>query len=317
MRKTKRHHQPANSRWRIHFHLASFWFWWVAFFIVSLTFLLLALKFSGVSPDEKKKWLSPPQMRFAYCYAVVDEIRKYKTNQLPRHIDTALEYLDKTSKSLIPRPAFPIDIYPDQYRQRQIQLSQAQATGLNDNVIGPPKWYRLRPETELILKALGEFTMKLRDRLKDRKDLPTIETALTYLASYQYFEIPELSDSKSEGRFEEGIQSLVNFAQQVTSQAPYRSEQLKVTPKEKLSLKLVALVSRVTALHKHENALVAFFFWLVFLLLLFSGVFAVALRYSAIKMDSTILTMVIGGSILGAITAVTIPRVGRQKKDRD
>jgi hypothetical protein len=137
------------------------------------------------------------------------------------------------------------------------------------------------------------------------------------LASYQYFEIPELSDSKSEGRFEEGIQSLVNFAQQVTSQAPYRSEQLKVTPKEKLSLKLVALVSRVTALHKHENALVAFFFWLVFLLLLFSGVFAVALRYSAIKMDSTILTMVIGGSILGAITAVTIPRVGRQKKDRD
>lgn len=188
-----------------------FWFWWVAFFVVSLALLLLTVKFSGVAADEKKKWLSPPQMRFAYCYGVVDEIRNYKTNQLQRHIDTALEYLDKTSKSLLPPPAIPIDVYPAQYWRREIQLSQEQAAGLNGAMIGPPKWYRLRPGTELILKAFAEFMLKLRDRLKDRKDLPTIETALTFLASYQYLEIPELSDSKSEARFEEGIQSLVNL----------------------------------------------------------------------------------------------------------
>jgi hypothetical protein len=35
-------------------------------FIVSLAVLLLAVKFSGVSADEKKKWLSPPQTRFEF-----------------------------------------------------------------------------------------------------------------------------------------------------------------------------------------------------------------------------------------------------------
>jgi hypothetical protein len=174
----------------------------------------------------------------------------------------------------------------------------------------------LRPETELILKALGEFILKLRDRLKDRKDLPTIETALTFLASYQYLEIPELSDSKSEPRFEEGIQSLVNFARQVTSLAPYRSEQVKVTPEEKLSRKFVAFISKVTAPFKHESPLVVFFSWLILLGLLISVGFRVALPYFGIKMDSTIITMLVGGPILGAITAVTIPRVVRQKKDR-
>lgn len=217
---------------RIHFHLASFWFWWIAFFVISLAGLLLAVKFSGVSTDAKKRWLCPPQMRFAYCYAVVSEIHKYKTNQLPRHIETALEYLDNTGKSLLPRIALPMGLYPDEYWARQIRFPQEGPLGADENSVGPPRWYRLRPETEVILKAFDEFKLKLRDRLKDRKDLPAIETALTCLASYQYLEIPELSDSKSETRFEEGVQSLVGFAQQVTSLAPYRSEQLKATPRK-------------------------------------------------------------------------------------
>jgi hypothetical protein len=166
----------------------------------------------------------------------------------------------------------------------------------------------------MILKAFDEFMAKLRDRLKDRKDLQTIATALTYLASYQYFEIPELSDSKSEEYFEEGIQSLVNFAKQVTSLPPYSSERAKVTPKEKLSRKLIAFMGKVTALFGHENPLLAFFVWLIFLALLFSIGFFEMLRYFAIKVDSTILTTLVGGPILGALTAVTIPRLGRQKK---
>jgi hypothetical protein len=73
----------------------------------------------------------------------------------------------------------------------------------------------------------------------------------------------------------------------------------------------------VAAPFNHENPLIAFFAWLAFLFLLFNGAFALALRYFGIKMDSAILTMLVGGPILGAITAVTIPRMGRQKKDRD
>src|SRR5258708_4407919 len=43
----------------LRFHVGSFWFWWVALFLLSLGILLLAIKFSGVSSAEKKKWLSP------------------------------------------------------------------------------------------------------------------------------------------------------------------------------------------------------------------------------------------------------------------
>src|SRR6266478_3825700 len=295
------------SMWVIHFHLGSFWFWWVALFCLSLGLLLISSKVGGVSAEEKKKWLSPPHMRFAYCYAIIDEIRQYRTNQLPRHIDAALEYLDKAGSSLLRASGISIDVYPDRYWRREIQLSEQHAIGIEDSLTGPPKWYRLKPETELVLKAFGEFIPKLRDRLKDRKDLPAIETGLTFLAAYQYLEIPELSDSGSGERFDEGMQSLSTFAQQVISLPPYRSEQLKPTPKQKFSLKLFAVFSIVSAPFGHENLIVAFLSWFVLLFSLFGvGLFGATRRF-AIEVDSVIITTLISGPILGAVTAVTIP----------
>ena len=171
-----RYFGSAIVRFRVlHFHLGSFWFWWVALFVVSLVVLLLVVKVSGVSTGEKKKWLSAPQLRFAYCYAVADEIKKYRTNQLGRHIDTALEYLEKIADS--------IDFYPDQYIRRDILIAQHRGLGIDDSQGATrPRWFRLTSETELVLKAFSEFTPKLRDRIKDRKDLLEIETMLTYLA---------------------------------------------------------------------------------------------------------------------------------------
>jgi hypothetical protein len=296
----------------IRFHAASFWFWWVALFIISLAVLISAVKLSGVSAEEKKKRLSPPQMRFANCYAVVDEIRKYKTNKLGRHIDEAIVCLDRVASSLFPRSTLPIDRYPDQWH-REIQVSQQQGAEIEIALNRPPKWYRLRPEAEAILKAIWDFTPKLRDRLKDRKDLPEIETTLTYLAAYQFLEIPELSGSKSEMRFEEGMQSLLSFAALITALPPYRSEKLKPTPKQKLSLKFFSALSKITAPFSHENSVVAFFSWLVLLFLLFGGGFRLGLRFFAVNVDSTVITTLIAGPILGALTAVTIPRVGKKK----
>jgi hypothetical protein len=298
------------SLWALHFHIGSFWFWWVALFIASLAVLSLAIKMSGVSAEEKKKWLSPPQMRFAYCYAVVDEIRKYRTNQRGQHIDTALEYLGDASNSLLPRSGV---FYQHQYWRREALVSQQQAVGGGDPFDSPPRWFRLRPESELVLKAFSEFEPKLKDRLKDRKDLPEIEAVMTYLASYQYLEIPELSDSKSGPRFEEGMQSLLVFAQRVTALASYRSEELKPTQKQKLSLKVAAFVSAVTAPFWHDNVFVAFVAWWLFLALLFCGGVFGLLRLFQVKMDSAIITTLVAGPILGAVTAVTIPRVGRKK----
>ena len=296
----------------IRFHFGSFWFWWVVLFIISLLTLLIAVKLSGVSAKEKKKWLSPPQMRFAYCYAIVNEIGKYRTNQLGRHIDAALDYLDEIAASLFPAMGLPFSPYPDPYLRREIYASRHQVGLMENGLTNPPKWYRLRRETELILKAFGEFVPKLRDRLKDRKDLPAVEATLTYLAAYQYLEIPELSSSMSGARFEDEMRSLLSFAARMAALPSYRSEELKPTPKEKLSLKFFTTLSKVTAPFSHENQVVAFLFWLVFLFLLFGGGFWVVLRLFSIKVDSTVITTLIGGPILGALTAVIIPRVGRK-----
>ena len=290
-------------------HVASFWFWWVALFLLSLGILLLALKFGGVSDTEKKKWLSLPQMRFAFTYSVVEEIQKFRTNQMPRHIDAALSCFDKTSAMLVPRRAVPTELYAAHGREAVITGESAGLVRVE--FAGLPKWYRLQPETERILKAFGEFSSKLRDRLKDCKDLPSIQSALTYLAAYYYFEI----NSESEVRFEQGMAMLLTFAAQLDSLPQYRSEELKKTPKEKLSIKFFSTLSKVTAPFQHDNPMIAFLCWLALLFCLFSCGFYVALRFTSLRFDSTILNALIGGPILGAVTAVTIPRISKSRRD--
>jgi len=294
--------------WSAKIHLASFWFWWAGLFVVSLAALLIALKVSGVPSEMKKRWLPPPQMRFAYCYGAVFEIRTYTKNRMQRHIDTALEYLGKTgnSYSYIPFAG------PMSFSDYRSFVEQHSSFGIEVATSAPPTWYRLRPETEQILEAFRDFDAKLRDRVKDRKDLPAVETALTYLASFQYLEIPELSDSTSEARFDERIQSLLGFAQQMKSLSPYSSEQLKPSPKEKFSQRLFALCLGTMALFRHQNVLVAFFSWLLLLSLLFGLAMFVALRHFQVEADSTTITALISGPILGAVTAVTIPRIGKK-----
>lgn len=270
------------SVWSAKIQLASFWFWWVGLFVISLTVLLIALKVSGVPSEIKKSWLSPPQMRFAYCYGAVYEIRTYTKNRMQRHIDTALEYLGKTGNSYSYVPfASPIS-----FSDYASFVQQHSSFGIEVATSAPPKWYRLRPETEQILEAFRNFDAKLKDRVKDRKDLPAVETALTFLASYQYLEIPELSDSTNEARFDEGIQSLLSFAQQMKLLAPYSSEQLKPTPKQKFSQKLFAVCLGTMALFRHQNALVAFSSWLLLLSLLFGLAMFVALRHFQVELSN-------------------------------
>jgi hypothetical protein len=292
----------------LRFHIASFWFWWVLSFAVSLLMLVLVAKFSGVNSEEKKKWLSPPQMRFAFCYGVVEEIQNYKTNQRPVHIDAAVEFLDKTYKSM----------FEDSSLNTPEQIHLARQYGAM--IVGPfaldnpPNWYRVHPETETILKAFREFILKLRDRLKDKKDLAGIEAALTDLAAYYYTQIPELSESKSATRFEEGTEILFNFAQQIIALPPYRSERLNPTPKETLARKLFVAARQIGLPFSHRNVLVAFCAWLVLMIVLFWGGFYIALRFFAVRMDSTIMTALIGGPIATAVTGATIPRLGKSKK---
>jgi hypothetical protein len=113
------------------------------------------------------------------------------------------------------------------------------------------------------------------------------------------------------------MQSLLTFAQGVTSLTPYRSEESKPTPKQKLSLKIAVFVSTVTAPFAHDNVIVAFTAWCTFLVVLFSaGVFGLLHLFQK-PIDDTIISELVAGPILGAITAVTIPRIAKKKPHRD
>lgn len=299
----------------IHLRVSSFWLWWVASFALSLLVLIVASKMLAITAEEKKSWLSPAQMRFAYCYSIVHEIRRYRTNQLNRHIDAAVMYLDKTATTLFRAAHVEMaeSLYADEYWRTE--SVRAARTSLGSMFVGNvPKWFRLRPETETILQGCQEIIPKLRDRLKDRKDLGAVEAALFDLTAYQYTEIPELSDTQSETRFEAGTESLIRFAQSVIALPPYRSEPMAATPEEKMSRRLLLATQKLSLPFTDSNVLIAFCAWLILMSILFWGGFYIASRFVAIKMDSTIMATLIGGPIATAVTGATIPRLGKTKK---
>jgi hypothetical protein len=200
--------------------------------------------------------------------------------------------------------------------KRNPQARENQAHRSVGERVERPKWYRLEPDTELIVRAFPRFPPRLRDRLKDRKDLVTIESVLTDLAGYLYTEIPELSGSESQSAFERaGVESLLSFARRINDLPPYRSEPLPQTPKEKASEKILSLGRKLSAPFNHENALVSFWAWYVLLLVLFCTGFYIAFRYvPTLKIDSTVVATIVGGPIATAATAVAIPRLTKGKK---
>jgi membrane protein implicated in regulation of membrane protease activity len=294
----------------VHLDLYSFWLLWIGLFLVSLSLMILVAKVSAPSKEEKNKWLTQRQMRFAYCYGVVDEIRNYRTNRIDRHIESAIEYLQRARASLIPgsplalaEPMYAAALHGDRVTIRRDKDSR-------------PKWYRLQPETELTMRAFDELVPKLRDRIKDKKDLQTVESILTALAVYYYTEIPELSSDQPDSNFEHvGEQSLLSFANQVTGLSPYHSEEEPLTPKEKVSQKILLILHRLSLSFVHENVLIAFFAWYTLMLLLFYAGFYVAFRFVPLmKTDTTVVTAIVGGPISAAVAAVAIPRIGKLKK---
>jgi hypothetical protein len=292
--------------------ITSFWFLWVFFASLAIVSVVLLAKLQGPSAEDKKEWLSRSQMRFAYCFAARREIRKFDRNHRDAHVDAALDYLNQLNQSL--HPLFTGGIYHKLYLEQDLTVV---GTPSGPSIIlsqkDRPRWYRLQPDTELILDAFGEFADKMHDRIKDHKDLESIDAVLTKLAGYLYTEIPELSDSKSKEAFEQlGMQELVAFAQFVKELPAYHSEAPNPTPKEKVSQKIVDFSRGVSGLFTHKNVLLCFLCWYILALFLVSLGFMFALHhFPNIKVDSTIITALVGGPVAAAVTAVTLPRLSQ------
>jgi hypothetical protein len=77
----------------ISFRLPSLWMWWLLYVVVCTPIVMSLSNLTRSRRVAKEKtWLSRPQLRFAFCYSVVNEIGKYQTNRLPKPIAKAEEY---------------------------------------------------------------------------------------------------------------------------------------------------------------------------------------------------------------------------------
>src|SRR5271165_4743045 len=76
-----------------HIPIQSFWFWYLAFSILfgALAWFLVS---TGERRDKRRdeQSLDYAPMRFALCYATVQEVDKYSRNHLAKHIELATKY---------------------------------------------------------------------------------------------------------------------------------------------------------------------------------------------------------------------------------
>jgi hypothetical protein len=295
--------------------LQSFWFWWGA-----LAILFSAAVYVLVELGDRKKdgdQLSGAQMRFALTYAVADEISDFQKNSRSSHIQRALELEEELFK-VIPH----ILSYEHLGHGRTVWLDDT--TGELRPYVDPLGvlrrfgWFRLEPSTEKTLRAFREFRGKVHDRIKDKKDLTTIVQILQALALYFYTEIPEMqnNDDKAGENSSAKVaeEALGRFASAVEQLVPYSSERQPTTVEEKLQKKVGAKFERLGGLFVHPNFFVCFIVWLLFLGILVCGAVWVSRHFAAdLKIDSTIVALMVGVPIAGAatLTGLSRPRTAR------
>jgi len=220
--------------WRLRFEPSSFWLWWPALASASFLLLLLIGKSQGRLTEHKIQQLSPQQLRFAYCYGALDEIRRYCSSGAPQQIETADAYLSKLVGAMM--RASTLDLaegaYPYHYWQSDAWVGR-RASGEHASVgvrLKLPSWYRLQPETEEIVKAFPRLSL-LRERAADGKDLAVVESALTDLGTFLYTEIANVPGAAPRAALEPvGADSLLSFARKVNALPPYKRLPRKPEP---------------------------------------------------------------------------------------
>lgn len=311
--------------------LSSFWMWWLTSVAGMVAWVTIIGRLPGQREEKRKKnWLSEPQMRFCYCYAIIDEIRKYRTNLLGAHIDRSIELwpglMDSVGSLFItPRiyilnqihaPTTSIDEHRGTYG---VSGGMGLTTLLEiDQLKRRFSWFRLDRQTETITKAFSALQIKLEDRLGDKKDLLLVQDCLTRLAGYFYSNIPELSaageedDGKALTSF--GENDLILFSEQVNALSVYSSESKIETGSTSPQRKVASSISRLAALFSHPNVLVCFLVWYLLSGLLLLLTLSMAFYFLPTQnMDSVLLSTLIGVPPASAVAAVAVSR--RQRRE--
>jgi len=300
--------------------LRSFWFWWIACLGLTGGSVALIVRLLLSRGDRRRKgWLPEPQVRFAACYAIPLDIRRYQTNRLPRHIDEALckwSRLRPMIFSMLRPFGYPMLVSPSGANAQlavDIGLEGAAQRLLFGEVHALEEslsWFQLDAQTAYIVRAFEEFSQKINDRLKDKKDLGAVANALLFLSGYLYSKIPDaLSPAGADTLPEFGTSCLLNFSAEVQSLAPYRSESKSPVGSTRFWSWISETSRRVPGLFSHQNLLACFLAWYFVILVLVVIALKVTLHFfPAVVMDSVIVTTLVGCPAICAVTAVAVSR---------
>jgi hypothetical protein len=311
---------PTIHVWRLHFEPSSFWLWWPVSAIASFLVLLLMGRFQGKLTEHKIHQLSPQQLRFAYCYGALDEIRRYSSSGATQHIETATDYLRELAGAMM--RASTLDLaegaYPYHYWQSDAWVGR-RTSGEHASVgvrLILPSWYRLQPETEEIVKAFPRVS-RLKERAADGKDLAVVESALTDLGTFLYTEIANVPGAAPRAALERvGADSLLSFARKVNALPPYKRQPRKPEPRGRLLQGLGTLWRWLTAILTHENVIAAFFGWYFLTLVLEIAAFLVAFRLvPRLSMDTALLATAIGTPFVVAAAALVVSKRPTSSQD--
>jgi hypothetical protein len=305
--------RPTIQVWVLHLKPSSFWLWWPASATASFLLLLLIARSQGKLAEYKVHQLSPPQLRFAYCYGALDEIRRYNSSGVPQHIETADAYLRQLLSAMM--RASTLDLaegaYPYHYWQSDAWVGRRKS-GEHSSVgvrLKLPNWYRLQPETEEIVKAFPRLS-RLRERTADGKDLALVESALIDLGTFLYTEIANIPGAPPRAVLEQaGTNALLSFAKKINSLPPYMRQPPKPKSTGRLLQGPTILAQWLTTVLTHENVIATFFAWYFLALVLEVVAFFVAFRlFPTLTMDTGLMGGAIATPLLVAAAALVVSK---------
>jgi len=304
--------------------LTSLWFWWPVCAAATLGLLIITIKWDDTRDKaNKKKWLSEPQMRFACCYSIIDEISKYRTNGIQRHADEAFKNWTRLRTRLpqMPRPFS--TMYPSPSETRRFGSRHDDAWTKEPKFIFYPEiellraqfpWFRLDPRTDAVIEAFYTIPAKIQDRLREKKDLDLLSACLTELSAYLYSRIPDVpSRHGNESLAEYGDQCLQSLVERIRDLPPYISETKPTTNHVQFWKNAVWTLSKMTAPFAHSNIFLCFLAWWALTLLLTLGALKTVLHFlPGLTIDSVIVSLIVGGPLACAVSAVAISRARRR-----
>ena len=337
MRIVAEHFFPVHiySFWGVKLSNQSFLFWYLIALAVSGSLFKIRLSYS--SAQERKFNLSQPprperlskhQLRFALCYSVEAEIDLYRINKRNIHIDTATklwhEFMDSLEQifgfgykpmSMADR----LDIHRERFRLEKEGLPSSPSTKDSffpdvQSQIRQFSWFKLDVRTAEIIRAFDSLRSKLSGRIADRKDLFEVSQSLFPLSSYLYSEIPDLADTESEKESLANVSrcALEIFTEEMEKLAFYSPEEKpipKPTKAEASKARIGVLLDRTVS---NGNRFLRFCsIWIIFQIFCGFAVFGFISEVKGLKLDSTLIALLIGSPFAVAAALTAIPNSSR------